>query len=168
MAEEKKVVKTAVADIIQDIKDNDSRRFSKGDFQALVYAILADKNFNAEKWIQRGDELVSETFSINADLRKFLNKLLKHAGISDPVQRDHVIDAFEYSPKDIGFVTDAVEEAMYQYAESGKNLTIFREKMLRMSIKKIVRTGKYDGQITYKKSVVDRKATLAKRKAKSE
>lgn len=167
MADEKKVVKRAVADIVADIKANESTRFSKGDFQTLVYGVLSDKDFNAEKWVQNGDELVSETYVINNDLRKFLGKVLKHAGISDAVQRDHVIDTLEYSPRDIGFVIDAVEEAMYQYTEAGKNLTIFREKMLRMSIKKITRTGKYDGQITYKKAVVDRKAALARRKSKA-
>lgn len=165
MAEAKKVVKSAVADIIENINSNESKRFSKGDFQTLVYGVLSDKDFNAEKWIQRGDELVAETYSISDDMRKFLHKLLKHAGLTDVVQRDHLIETFEYNPKDINFVIDAVEEAMYQYTECGKNLVLFRDKMLRMSVKKITRTGKYEGKITYKKSVVDRKAALAKRKS---
>lgn len=165
MADATKVVKNTVDDIIRDIKANPSKRFSRGDFQTLVYAVLADKDFKAEKWIQKGDELISDTYSINAGMRKFLNKVLKHAGFTDTVQRDHLIDTFEYSPKDIEFVVDAVEEAMYQYAEADKNLWLFRDKMLRMSVKKIVRTGKYEGQITYKKSVSDRKAALEKRKA---
>lgn len=160
MAEAKKVVK----EILEDIKANDSKRFSRGDFQALVYAVLADKDFNAEKWIQRGGDLVAETYCINDGMRKFLNKVLKHAGMSDSTERQNIIDTFEYNPKDIDFVIDAVEEAMYQYTEADKNLWLFRDKMLRMSIKKITRTGSYAGTVTYKKSVTDRSKAMKKRK----
>ena len=102
-------------------------------------------------------------YSINEGMKKFLNKLLKHAGMNDPAERSKVIDSFEYGPADIEWVMDAVDEAMYQYAESGKNMRMFRDKMLQLSVKKMVRSGKYNGRVTFKKSVLDRTAQLARR-----
>ena len=61
---------------------------------------------------------------------------------------------------------DAVDEAMYQYSECGKNMRMFRDKMLQLSVKKMTRSGKSAGKITYKKSVVDRALALQKRTAK--
>ena len=159
-----KMEKVAIESIIEEMKKNPSTRFSKSDFQTLVYGILADKNFKAKRYVLRNEEITEEEFSIGSGMYRFLDKLLKHAGLTDSSVRQMILEEFEYSPRDLEWVTDAVDEAMWIYTECGKNMRVFREKMLQLTLRKIIRTGKYDGKITYKKSVTDRAASLAKRK----
>ncbi|MCM1295014.1 MAG: hypothetical protein NC311_05685 [Muribaculaceae bacterium] len=163
---EKKNVMASVDAIIEDLKKNPSSRFSKSDFQGLVYAVLADKEFKAKKWLLKNDQLVEDSADIEGGLRKFMDKLLKHAGMTKDSERAAIIDSFEFGARDVEWVSDAVDEAMYIYTECGKNMRIFRDKMLNLSIRKMTRSGKYDGKVTYKKSVVDRALALEKRRAK--
>ena len=159
-------VEANVAKMVEELKKNPSARFSKSDFQGLVYAILADKDFDTKKYVIKNDEMVEVHSSMNAAMAKFMDKLLKHAQMSDSTERARVIESFEFGPRDIEWIADAVDEAMYQYSECGKNMRMFRDKMLQLSVKKMVRSGKSAGKITYKKSVVDRALTLQKRTAK--
>lgn len=161
---EKKAVSKTVASIIDDLKENPSKRFSKADFQTLVYGILSDENFKAKKYLLRNDALIEDDISYCQGMRKFLDKLLKHAGMADSSERTAVIETFEYSAKDLEWVSEAVDEAMFIYSECDKNMRIFRDKMLQLTVKKMVRSGKYDGKVTYKKTVVDRAAALEKKK----
>lgn len=164
MASDKKMVETRVENIVEEIKNNPSKRFSKADFQVLVYGVLADSDFKGKEYLLRNQQLLEEEVSYNQGLKKFLDKLLKHAGMTDSTERAQVIETFEYSPKDLEWVSDAVDEAMFIYSECDKNMRIFRNKMLQLTVKKIVRSGKYDGKISYKKQVVDRSAMLDKKK----
>ena len=159
-------VEANVAKMVEELKKNPSTRFSKSDFQGLVYAILADKDFDTKKYVIKNDEMVEVHSSMNAAMAKFMDKLLKHAQMNDSTERARVIESFEFGPRDIEWITDAVDEAMYQYSECGKNMRMFRDKMLQLSVKKMVRSGKSAGKITYKKSVVDRALALQKRTAK--
>ena len=162
---EKKVVGASVNAFIEELKKNPSNRFSKADFQMLIYAILSDKNFNAKKYLARGDELLENDYSISGSMVKFMDKLLKHAGLESATERTSVIDSFEFGARDLEWVADAVDEAMFQYSECGKNMRMFRDKMLQLTIKKIERSGKYEGKTTYKKVVVDRALAMKKRQA---
>ena len=155
MADEVKV-STLVDKVIEDLKKNTSARFSKSDFQSLVYAVLQDPNFKVEKYMIKADEIIKSDHSVNAEMRKFLDKLLKHAGMTKPEERDAIIDSFAYGVNDISWVVDAVDEAMYQYSECGKNMRIFRDKLRQLSFKKVERTGKHAGKIGYKKTVADK------------
>lgn len=155
MADEIKV-STLVDKVIEDLKKNTSARFSKSDFQALVYAVLQDPNFKVDKYMIKGDGIIKSENSVNAEMRKFLDKLLKHAGMTKPEEREAIIDSFTYGVNDISWVVDAVDEAMYQYSECGKNMRIFRDKLRQLSFKKVVRTGKHAGKIGYKKTVTDK------------
>ena len=159
-------VEANVAKMVEELKKNPSARFSKSDFQGLVYAILADKDFDTKKYVIKNDEMVEVHSSMNAAMAKFMDKLLKHAQMSDSTERARVIESFEFGPRDIEWIADAVDEAMYQYSECGKNMRMFRDKMLQLSVKKMVRSGKSAGKITYKNSVVDRALALQKRTAK--
>ena len=159
-------VEANVAKMVEELKKNPSARFSKSDFQGLVYAILADKDFDTKNYVIKNDEMVEVHSSMNAAMAKFMDKLLKHAQMNDSTERARVIESFEFGPRDIEWITDAVDEAMYQYSECGKNMRMFRDKMLQLSVKKMVRSGKSAGKITYKKSVVDRALALQKRTAK--
>ena len=159
-------VEANVSKMVEELKKNPSARFSKSDFQGLVYAILADKDFDTKKYVIKNDEMVEVHSSMNAAMAKFMDKLLKHAQMSDSTERARVIESFEFGPRDIEWIADAVDEAMYQYSECGKNMRMFRDKMLQLSVKKMVRSGKSAGKITYKKSVVDRALALQKRTAK--
>ena len=159
-------VEANVAKMVEELKKNPSARFSKSDFQALVYAVLADKDFDTKKYVIKNDEFIEQHTSLNDAMKKFMDKLLKHAQMTDSAERAAVIDSFEFGPRDVEWITDAVDEAMYQYSECGKNMRMFRDKMLQLSVKKMVRYGKSAGKITYKKSVVDRAVALKKRKDK--
>lgn len=165
MSSEKKMAAKTVAEMIKELKENPSTRFSKSDFQTLVYGVLADKEFKAKKYLLKGDAIIEEDLDIGGGLYKFLDKLLKHAGVSESAERATIIEGFEYSPKDIEWITDAVDEAMAIYSDCGKNMRMFRNRMLQLTVTKMIRSGKYAGKVTYKKSVLDRAAALEKRKA---
>lgn len=164
MATSKKIVATTVAEIVEELKANPSKRFSKSDYQTLVFGVLSDKNFKAKKYLLRNDGIVEEETNYNQAMNKFLDKLLKHAGMSSPAEREAVLDSFEFSSKDMEWIIDAVDEAMWIYSECDKNVRIFRDKMLQLTVKKMVRSGKYNGKVTYKKMVLDRAAALEKKK----
>ena len=153
--------------IIEDLKKDPSSRFSKGDFQTLVYAVLSDPTFKAKKYLFHNTEILEQEECINDGLRKFLDKLLKHAGMADPAERTRVIDTFEYTPKDVEWVMDTVDEAMHIYTECGKTMRVFRNKMLQLAMKKIERSGKWAGKIAYKKMVTDRAEIMRKKEAKN-
>lgn len=164
MADKKTSANVCVQELIEELKKNNSSRFSKNDFQMLVFGVLADENFRAKKYLLKNDGIVEEDVEFNSAMRKFLDKLLKHAGISDVSERANVIDSFEYNSKDVEWVTDVVDEAMYIYSECDKNMRMFRDKMLQLTIRKMKRSGKFDGKVTYKKMVLDREAALQKKK----
>lgn len=161
---EKKAMKMTVNSVVEQIKENPTSRFSKADFKLLVFSTLADESFKAKKYVLKNHELLEEDYSINGAMRTFLDKLLKHVGISDAAERERALDSFEYAPKDIEWVMEAVDEAMYIYTECDKNMRMFRDKMLTLSVKKMVRSGKYAGMTTYKKTVVNRALALKKNK----
>lgn len=160
---DKKAVKSAVNDLVEELKKNPSSRFSKQDFQMLVFGVLSDKEFKSKRYMLRGTELIESEVDIGGAMGKFLDKLLKHAGVVESSERTKIIEGFEYTPKDIDWVIDAVDEAMFIYTECGKNMRMFRDKMLQLTIQKMVRTGKYDGKVTYRKKVIDRAMELKKR-----
>jgi len=161
--DDKKEYAASVEQMIADLKENPSSRFSKSDFQGLVYAVLADENFKAKKWILKHDQLIADDVDINSSMKAFLDKLLKHAGMVSSSERANIIDTFEYGPNDIEWVSDAIDEAMYIYTECGKNMRVFRNKLLMVGLRKMERSGKYAGKITYKKSLVDRMLALQRR-----
>ena len=154
-----------VEDIVTQLKNNPSTRFSKTDFQILLYAVMSDPTFKAKKYVLRNDELVETFEDMSEGMKKFLDKFLKHVGLSKSSERDSIIESFEYGPRDVEWITDVIDEAMYLYTETGKSMKLFRDKMLQLGIRKMVRSGKYDGKVTYKKSVVDRVAALKKKQA---
>ena len=62
----------------------------------------------------------------------------------------------------MGWSIDCVDEAMAIYTDCGKNMRMFRDKMLQLTIRKIKRTGAHEGKWTYKKTVMDRMAKMKK------
>ncbi len=161
---EKKNVELTVKSIVDEITTNPSVRFSKSDFQTLVFGVLSDKDFKAKKYLLRNGTIVEDSVCYNDGMVKFLDKLLKHAGISDANERSNVIDSFTYNPKDVEFIVDAVDEAMNIYTnECQKNMRMFRDTMLQLTIKKMIRSGKHAGKPTYKKMVLDRAAAANKK-----
>lgn len=166
MSDTKKAKATKkVSEMVEVLKNDESSRFSKNDFQALVYAVLADEEFKSKKYLVHGNVIQVKEVSDHSDMMVFLDKLLKHAGMTDSAERANVLDTFEYGPNDIGWVVDAVDEAMFIYSDCDKNMRIFRDKMLQLTVKKMIRTGKYAGKTTFKKSVLDRAAMIAKKAA---
>lgn len=143
-----------VQTMIEELKTDSSTRFSKTDFQCLVYAILSDPNFKAKRYLIRSDTPNKEcSYDFNRAMYKFMDRLLKHAGMLDSKERAAVIDTFEYGPRDVEWIVDAVDEAMYIYTECDKNMHLFRNKMLNLSIRKMTRK---DGKESYKKAVMNR------------
>ena len=51
------------------------------------------------------------------------------------------------------------------YVDCGKSMKLFREKIQILSITQMARSGKYEGRVTFKKSVMDRAAMMAKKEA---
>lgn len=156
-----KNLKVSVADVVEQLSNDANSRFSKSDFQGLVYAVLSDPDFKAKRYLLRSDKISEVEYSINDGMKKFLDKVLKHAGMADSGERAKIIDTFEFGVRDIEWICDAVDEAMHQYTECGKSMRMFRDKMQQLAVKKMVRSGKYAGKITYKKSVIDRSSKIA-------
>ena len=48
------------------------------------------------------------------------------------------------------------------HTDCGKNMRMFRDKMLQLTIRKIKRTGAHEGKWTYKKTVMDRMSKMKK------
>lgn len=162
----KKVVTKTVAELLKELKQSKSTKFSKGDFETLTHAILSDPTFKARKLIFKAGEMLIEEKDIRSGMILFLEKLLKHAGMKNDEERKQIVESFKFTEKDVRFVTDTVEEAMYLYVESGKHMRMFREKSLQLAIKKIDRTGKYEGKKTFKKTVKDKEYEMLKLKKK--
>ena len=160
-------VESNVERMVGELRSNPSARFSYSDWNALIFAILSDPDFRAKKLLLRDDRMVEFDVDIRASFIKFLEKVLRHAGMEDRSERLRVIDSFEFGPRDLEWVSETVDEAMFLYTEAGRNMRIFRNKALQLSLKKMARSGKYGGRITYKKSVVNRLANLEKRLGKS-
>ena len=143
-----------VESMIESLKSGPSTRFSKTDFQCLVYAILSDPDFKAKRYLTRSDTPDKESsYDFNRAIYKFMHRLLKHAGMMDSRERAAVIETFEYGPRDVEWIVDAVDEATYIYTECGKNMHLFRNKMMNLSIRKMTRK---DGKESYKKAVMNR------------
>jgi len=151
-----------VVEMLSELEQDPGTAFSRTKYQALVYAILSDPDFKAKKILLRHGELVEVDHSIHDRFVRFLDKFLKHAGVTDRSERRELIESFEMTPRDTEWFTDAVDEAIYQYMECGKNMRLFQDRMLRLTIKKIRRTGSHEGEVSYKKSVVDRRKRLQK------
>lgn len=149
-----------VEELVERIRKEPSSRFSKSDYQLLVYAVLSDDAFRAKKYLLHNGNMLEEDVCIADAMKKFMDKVLKHAGMTDASERAAVIDTFDYSPKDVEWVADAVDEAMHLYTEAGKNMRVFRNSMLQLAFKKMQRSGKYAGKITYKKTITDRTSKL--------
>ena len=155
-------------EMLRELTNEPGSAYSRGRYQQLVYAILSDPEYKAKKLLLRKGELIEADYSIHEKFVRFLDKFLKHAGVTDREERKQIIETFEMTPKDTEWFTDCIDEAIYQYIESGKNMRLFQDRMLRLTIKKIKRTGKHEGEVTYKKSVVDRSKRLQKEKQKGE
>lgn len=151
-----------VMEMLRELSEDPSTMYSRTKYQALVYGILADPDFKAKKILMHHGELVEVDYSIHEKFIRFLDKFLKHAGVTERSERMQIIESFEMTPKDTEWFTDAVDEAIYQYMECGKNMRLFQDRMLRLTIKKIRRTGSHKGEVSYKKSVVDRRKRLQK------
>lgn len=162
MASDKKLVTLTVEGLVKELKENPSKRFSKSDYMTLVYAVLSDRGFKAKKYVLKNNELTEVDSDINAAMAKLFDKLLKHAGMTDAVERAAVVESFEFSPKDVEWVADAVDTAMHIYSECDKSMRIFRDQMVQLTLKKFYRTGKHEGKASYKKSVLDRTSMKAK------
>ena len=55
MAERKLDVR--VDEFVEKLKKDPSSRFSKGDFQMLVYAVLSDETFKAKKYLLHNSDI---------------------------------------------------------------------------------------------------------------
>ena len=66
-----KTIEANVEKIVEEIRNGESARFSKTDFQILVYGILADKNFKAKKYLLKKDGIQEEETSYYEAIRKF-------------------------------------------------------------------------------------------------
>lgn len=153
-----------VDSLVEELRANGTARFSKADFQMLVFAVLSDRNFDAKRYFINNDELVEDPTCVSAGFYKFMDKLLRHAGVSSSDERESIIDTFEYTPRDVEWIADCVDEAMWLYTETGKNMRLFRGKAVQLSIRKMERSGKHGDRLTYRKSVMDRALALRKRR----
>lgn len=157
LKEHHNLVEEVMRDIAEDVAEKHSTRFSKTEFEALFYAVLSDPDFNVKKWLLRNKKLVESYYSVNKSMKKFLKKLLIHAGIDDEKQLNMIIETFEYKESDVRFMSEAVDEAMFLYLESGKCMHIFRDKLNRLALKKAKKaSGKYAGKLTYRRTIIAR------------
>lgn len=155
-----------VADVVAKINSNKSTRFSRGEYAELIYALIQDDTHVFEKFVLKGAEITKDDKSLSDDAKKFFRKLLKHAGLKTDEEISAVIDTFEYSPKDVEWISDIVDEAVRIYTECGKSVVMMKDSLRRLTLKKVTRTGKFDGQITYHRTVKDLKRSAEKSKAK--
>ena len=162
-----KNVAAKVEELVEKIRNNGSAKFSNGDFKTLVHAVVSDHDFKAKKFFIKADQIVEEEHCIADAMDKFMDKFLKHVGLASEEERKSIISSFEYSSKDTEFMFDLIEEAMSQYIDTGKGMKLFRNKKLELTLKRKDRTGKYDGQVTFNKTVVNKDMKVIKLQAKA-
>lgn len=155
-----------VADVVAKINSNKSARFSRGEYTELIYALIQDDSHTFKKFALKGDQITEDGETLSRSARKFFSKLLKHAGLKTEEEINSVLDTFEYSPKDVEWISDIVDEAIRIYTDSGKSVVVMKDALRRLTLKKVERTGKFNGQITYRRTVKDlpRAAEKAKNK----
>ena len=155
-----------VADVLAKINSNKSARFSRSEYMELVYALIQDDTHTFKKFALKGDQITEDGESLSAAARKFFTKLLKHAGLKTEEEINSVLDTFEYSPKDVEWISDLVDEAVRIYTDSGKSVVLMKDALRRLTLKKVERTGKFNGQITYRRTVKDLPRAAEKAKSK--
>lgn len=161
------MAKVTVTEVVEKLKGSGNARFSQDDYKTLAYAVLSDKEFKAKKYLFKNDELEADVSYVE-EMGKFLDKLLKHAGIMDKTERESVISSFEFTANDVEWVTEVSDTINHIYLDCGKSLRMFRKELSQLTIKRIKRTGKYEGRDGYKKTINDRTAAYAAAKTKSE
>lgn len=155
-----------VADVVAKIQSNKSARFSRGEYMELIYALIQDDTHTFKKFALKGDQITEDGETLSASARKFFSKLLKHAGLKTEEEINSVLDTFEYSPKDVEWISDIVDEAIRIYTDSGKSVVVMKDALRRLTLKKVERTGKFNGQITYRRTVKDLPRAAEKAKSK--
>lgn len=144
-------------------KGHKIKRIGGRTFRELVFALAIDGKSEATDHFfspKTGERL--EKKNIRKQLDELFDKLLRKSGVKEEKERAAIIEAFEYRPKDIEFVINLYEEAAYQVLEAGKTHTMFTNKPLGVSLTKDVRKGKYEGQVTIRRKLQDRRKKLAK------
>lgn len=160
--------KNEVYNMLEGMTSPNSTKFNKAEFQNLVYSIMVDDQFKIKKFMVKAGEVIEDDYSVYDAFVKFLDKFLKHAGMVDAGEREAVIDSFECTSKDVEWVSEAVDEAMFLYTESGKNLRVFRDKMRQLTLKKIDRHGEHEGRYSYRKMVSDKVELLLRARESEE
>lgn len=156
-----------VTDVIAKLKANNSSRFSKSEYTELIYALINDNEHVFEKFALKGGEITKDGESLCKSARKFFTKMLKHAGVKTEDEINAILDTFEYSPKDLEWISEIVDEATRIYTESGKSVMLMKDSIRKVTLRKVERTGKYAGEITYRRGVKDLNTMAEKAKARA-
>lgn len=156
-----------VADVVAKIKAGKSTRFSEAEYRELIYALICDNEHTFEQFALKGGEITKDEKNLSKEARKFFSKMLKHAGLKSEEEIEAVLDTFEFSPKDLEWVSDIVDEAVRIYTDCGKSVSMMKKSIRSLSLKKVERSGKYAGQVTYQRKVRDLNKIKDKSKAKA-
>lgn len=159
----KKESKKLVKELVKDFSGSKSPRFKASEFEALFYAVLTDETHAAKRltYDLKNKKKDVEEVNYNQMFKNFLDGIFKSAGVKAE-EREALVNSYEPKSKDIKFFIDAVEEAERQYLESGKALKKWATHEVNLILRKYERKGKYEGEITISRKLVDREKAIKK------
>jgi hypothetical protein len=152
-----------VKEIVEQVRQGESKRFKRKELNLLFHALLLDKSHRAQLLtynIKAGEKKVEETVYAEA-FENFLDTVFAHAKIK-PEERKDLIASYVPKTKDVSFFIDLTQEAQYQLIEAGSSVQIFAEKEIKISLKKSLRKGKFEGIETYSRKAENREYSLKK------
>lgn len=132
-----KLNETKVANIVEKIKSTvelpdgkKNHRYVADEFKQLFLAVIIDKDHKAAKIkIKNGEKFVTHE-NIAEGFEKMADFILKEGGVSSAEERAAILDRIEMKADMLEWAKDATEEALWQYANSGKYAKLFSNKEL--------------------------------------
>ena len=150
-----------VRELVAELREGESKRFKQSELEVLFFAVLSDETHEGKnlKYDIKNKSKSSEPVNYNKMFKNFLDGVFKSAGVKAE-ERESLIAAYEPKAKDLAFFMDAVEEAEMLYIESGKTLKKWANHEINLLLKKYERKGKYEGETTISRKLIDREKAI--------
>ena len=153
-----------VKEIVEQMKAEESKRFKTQELQTLFFAVLSDDEHEGKnlRYDIKNKSKSSDPVNYNKMFKAFIDGVYKFAGVKAE-ERESLVAAYQPKAKDLAFFIDAVEEAEMLYIEAGKSLKKWAKHEYNLTLKKKVRKGKYEGQVTISRNLTDREKQISKK-----
>lgn len=150
-----------VKELVEQLRKDESKRFKRNELSALFLAILSDDTHEGAdlRYDIKNKAKSSSPVNYKKKFDEFIDGIYKAAGVKEE-ERKVLVANYKPKAKDIDFFIDMVEEAEMQYILSGKTLKKWAKHEVNLVLKKYTRKGKYEGEETISRKLVDREKLI--------